>query len=77
MKKRAVSVIPSSYLMIMTLVYAIVASIFLELDNASGDEEIGINDADSDNKTFVQELVETPCKSPCPPTAEMCIQMCA
>jgi hypothetical protein len=63
--------------MIMTLVYAIVASIFLELDNASGDEEIGINDADNDDKTFVQELVETPCKSPCPPTAEMCIQMCA
>jgi hypothetical protein len=77
MKKRAVSVIPSSYLMIMTLVYVLVATIFLELNNARGDEGISINDADRDNKTFVLELVETPCKSPCPPTAEMCIQMCA
>ncbi len=75
MKNKAVSAIPSSYVMIMTLVYALLAAIFL--DNASGEENSGINDADKDNKASAQELVETPCKSPCPPNAEMCIQMCA
>jgi hypothetical protein len=75
MKYKAVSAIPYSYVIIMTLVYTLLAAIFF--DNASGEENSGINDADKDNKASAQELVETPCKSPCPPNAEMCIQMCA
>ena len=77
MKNKAVSAIPSSYVMIMTLVYVLIAAIFL--DNANREEDNGIIDSvDKDNKAFAQELVETPCKSPCTPNAEeMCIQMCA
>lgn len=77
MKNRTVSAIPSSYIIIMTLVYTLLTAIIF-LDNARGEEEnSGINDVDKDNKASAQELVETPCKSPCPPNAEMCIQMCA
>jgi hypothetical protein len=76
MKKRAVSAIPSSYVIIMTLVYALLAAIIF-LDNARGEENSGTNDADKDNKASAQELVETLCKSPCPSNAEVCIQMCA
>ena len=49
------------------------------VDNANGVEDSGItNGVDKDNKAYAQELVETPCMSPCPPNAEeMCIQMCA
>jgi hypothetical protein len=77
MKNKAVSAIQSSYVMIMTLVYALLATIFG--DNVMGEENNGIiNVVDKDNKASAQELVETPCKSPCPPNAEeMCIQMCA
>lgn len=77
MKNKAVSAVRSSYVMIMTLVYALLATIFL--DNANRAEDSGIiNGVDKDNKAFAQELVETSCKSPCPPNAEeMCIQMCA
>ena len=77
MKNRAVSAIPSLYVMMIILVYTLlIAVIFLELANASA-EKIDINDADSNNKTFAPELVQAPCKSPCPPDVEMCIQMCA
>ena len=75
MKKRRVNAIPSPYIVITTLVYALLAAIFL--DNANGEENSGSNDVYKDYKTYAQELVETPCKSPCPPNAEMCIQMCA
>ena len=76
MKNKAFSATQSSYVMIMTLVYALLATIFL--DNANGAEDSGIiNGVDKDNKASAQELVETPCKSPCPPNSEkMCIQMC-
>ena len=76
MKNKAVSAIQSSYVIIMTLVYALLAIIFL--DNANVVEDSGIiNGVDKGNKASAQELVETPCKSPCPPNSEkMCIQMC-
>ncbi len=43
------------------------------------EKDIGVNDsaANSDNKTSVQELGDSHCKSPCPRAAEICIQMCA
>ena len=80
MKKTTFITIPSSYVVITTIVYALVATTFFEIDKALGEGEnfvVDINDADSDNKISAQELIETPCKSPCPPNAEMCIQMCA
>ena len=52
---------------------ALVATTFFEIDNALGEGENFV----VDDKTYTQQLVKTECKSPCPPTAEMCIQMCA
>ena len=52
---------------------ALVATTFFEIDNALGEGENFV----VDDKTYIQQLVKTECKSPCPPTAEMCIQMCA
>ena len=79
MKKIAVSSILSSYVLITTLVYALLGAIFFEFDNVSGEENnINVNDGDgSDNKSSFPQLIDAPCKSPCPSTEEMCIQMCA
>lgn len=79
MKKIAVSSIPSSYVLIITLVYALLGDIFFEFDNVSGEEDnINVNDGnDADNKSSFPQLIDAPCKSPCPSAEEMCIQMCA
>lgn len=76
MKNRAISAIASSYVVITTLVYALAAAILLESDNAIG-EESNINNAVNIDKPSDPELVDISCKSPCPSTSEMCIQMCA
>ena len=75
--KKTVITIPS--FVITTILYALAATTFFEIYNTLLEGEtfiVGVNNADKD-KTSAQESVETPCKSPCPPTAEMCIQMCA
>ena len=79
MKKIAVSLIPSSYVLITTLVYSLLGAIFFEFDNVSGEgDNINVNDSDNaDNKSSFPHLIDAPCKSPCPSTEEMCIQMCA
>jgi hypothetical protein len=77
MRNRAVSAIPSPFVVITTtIVYALLCPIFL-MDNvyAEGGTFIVIND----DKTMTysqQEEVETECKSPCPSSAEICIAMC-
>ena len=81
MRTRPISTIQSSYyIVIMTLVNTLLVIASLELDNANGEEkDIGINDTTGtiDNRTFVQESGDPHCKSPCPSSAEMCIEMCA
>jgi hypothetical protein len=85
--KKSVIVSPfsSHYVVITTIiVYALIAPIFFEMDNAYG-EEVGSNFVvvvvDNDNKdqmAYNQQVVETTeCKSPCSSSAEMCITMCA
>ena len=84
--KKSVIVSPSSYYVVITtiIVYALIAPIFFEMDNAYG-EGVGSNFVvvvvDNDNKDqmmYNQQIVETTeCKSPCPSSAEMCIEMCA
>ena len=85
--KKSVIVNPSSsyYVVITTIiVYALIAPIFFEMDNAYG-EGVGSNFVvvvvDNDNKDqmmYNQQVVEiTECKSPCSSSAEMCITMCA
>jgi hypothetical protein len=64
--------------------HILVASILFEIYSAFGQIEnsADIDDDNNNNKTTndtqqQQQVIETPCKSPCPPNAEMCIEMCA
>ena len=70
-----------SFVITTILVYALLAPIFFEMDNAY---EAGTNfvvDNDKTTMTYSQqqqvEEVDTKCKSPCPSSAEMCIEICA
>ncbi len=82
MKKSVITIQPCVITTI--LVYALLAPIFFEMDNAFGGETYFVVDEknnESDKKTMTsdtQQKVETKeCKSPCPSSAEMCIAMCA
>ena len=78
--KKPVIAIPS--FVITTIVYALLYPIFFELDNIYGE---GVNfvvyDDDKTMMTYSQQSqvveIEKECKSPCPESSEMCIQMCA
>jgi hypothetical protein len=73
---------PSSHYIVITtiIVYALLAPIFFEMDNAYG---AGANFVVDDDKTMTysqqqqQQEVETDCKSPCSSSSKMCIAMCA
>ena len=61
--KKSVTAIPSSYVVITTIVYALLVPIFFEMDNAFGE---GANFAVvdyNDKPMYTQQAVETPCKS--------------
>jgi hypothetical protein len=75
--KNPVITIPSFVL--TTLVYVLLSPIF-ELDyNAYGEETTKFVIVDNSLYNTHQQVVEVKkeCKSPCPSTAEMCIEMCA
>ena len=71
------SVIAIQFFVITTIVYALLAPIFFQMDNALGEGEYFIDDDNNDKMLYNQQLIETKCKSPCPSSAEMCIAMCA
>ena len=76
--KISVIVSPSSHYVVITtiIVYALLPPIFFEIDNAYG---VVANFVD-DDKTMMysqQQQVNAECKSPCPSSGEMCIEMCA
>ena len=79
--KNSVIAIPSQYVMITTIVYALLCPVFFESDNALGQGEIFVVNNDKTTMTSYSqqtiEEVETECKSPCPSSAEMCIEICA
>jgi hypothetical protein len=82
MKKPVIAI--QSFVITTIIVYALLAPIFFEMDNTFGGETYFIVDEknnESDKKTMTsdtQQKVETKeCKSPCPSSAEMCIEMCA
>ena len=79
--ENSVIAIPSQYIVITTIVYALLCPIFLESDNALGEEETFVVKNDKTTMMYsqqeIEEEVETECKSPCPSRAEMCIEMCA
>ena len=71
-----------SFVITTIIVYALLAPIFFQMDNAFGGETYFVVDEknnESDKKTMTsdtQQKVETKeCKSPCPSSAEMCIEM--
>ena len=61
--------------------YTMLVHLFFEMDNVLGERENAVIDNHNDtiNKTAneTQNVVEIQCKSPCPPTAEMCVERCA
>jgi hypothetical protein len=82
--KNSVIVSPSSHFVVITtiIVYALLAPIFFEMDNAYGAGANFVVDNDKTTMTYSQqqqqvEEVDTNCKSPCSSSAEMCIAMCA
>jgi len=82
MKKSVIAI--QSFVIITIIVYALLAPIFFQMDNAFGGETYFVVDEknnESDKKTMTsdtQQKVETKeCKSPCPSSSEMCIEICA
>ena len=73
------SVIAIQSFVITTIVYALLVPVFFEMDNAFGEAKNFVDDIDNDKTTYSQpQVVETKeCKSPCPSTSEMCIEVCA
>ena len=77
------SVIAIQSFVITTIVYALLVPVFFEMDNAFGGETYFVvddknNESDKTMTFDIQQKVETKeCKSPCPSSAEMCIEICA
>ena len=61
------------------IVYALLAPIFFEPDNALREGETLVVNNDDETMMYSQQLVvdTKECKSPCPSSAEMSIAMCA
>ena len=80
--KNSVIAIPSQYIVITTIVYALLCPIFFESDNALGEGETFVVNNDKTTMMYSQQAIEEEvetreCKSPCPSSAEMCIEICA
>jgi len=79
--ENSVIAIPSQSVVITTIVYALLCPIFFESDNALAEGETFVVNNDKTmmySQHAIEEEVETKeCKSPCPSSAEMCIEICA
>jgi hypothetical protein len=75
--KNLVIAIPYPYIVITTIVYAILCPIFFEMDNVLGEGDNFVVDENDNTMTYSQQQVETECKSPCPKSSELCAFMCA
>ena len=71
------SVIAVQSFVITTIVYALLAPVFFEMDKAYGNGENFVEKNNDTTTMYTQQLIETECKSPCSSTAEMCIEICA
>jgi hypothetical protein len=68
--KNSVIVIQS---VVITALFSLIVIFFFEMDSAIWAEE----NFDNDKTISSQQVIEAQCKSPCPPNAEMYIEMCA
>ncbi len=76
--KNPVIASPSLYAVITTIVFALLAPIFFEMDNVFGEgTNFVVVDNDKTTMIYSKQQLETECKSPCPSGSEMCITMCA
>ena len=79
--KNSVIAIQSQYIVITTIVYALLCPIFFESDNVLGEGETYVVNNDKTPMMYSQQAIEEvetkECKSPCPSSAEMCIEICA
>ena len=69
-----------SFVITTIIVYALLAPLFFELDNAYGAGTNFVVENDKITMTYNQQQqveVDTNCKSPCSSSTEMCIAMCA
>ena len=74
------SVIAIQSFVTTTIVYTLLCPIFFESDNALGEGEDFVVNNDKTTMMYSQQVieeVETECKTPCPKSAEMCIEICA
>jgi hypothetical protein len=72
------SVITIQSFVITTIIYALLAPVFFEMDNAFGEEKNFVDDGNDKTTYSQQQVVETKeCKSPCSSSVEMCIGMYA
>ena len=72
------TVIAIQSFVITTIVYVLLVPVFFEMENnAFGEEKNFVDDSNEDTTYSQQVVAETKCKSPCPSTAEMCIEICA
>ena len=75
MKNSVIAIQP--FVITTIIVYALLAPIFFEMDNAYGKGENFVEKNNDKTTMYSQQLVETECKSPCSSSSEMCIAMCA
>lgn len=79
--KISVISITSAYVVVNAIIlYVLIAPIFFEMNSAHGERVNSTDNKDNNSKSTndtQQQVIETQCKSPCPPNAEMCIEMCA
>ena len=68
----------SYYIVITTIIYALLAPVFFEMSHVYGQEANSVTYNDKTMTYNNQPVeVETDCKSSCPSSADMCIAMCA
>ena len=83
MKNSVIAIQSQQHVVITTtIVYALLVPVFFEMDNNAFGERENFVVTDKTMMMYSQpqqqQLVETKeCNSPCPESAEMCIQMCA
>ncbi len=69
------SVIAIQSFVITTMVYALLVAIFFEIENVFGEKEYFVDHNNGKTTMYSQQVIDTKCKSPCPSSAEMCIEM--
>ena len=66
-----------SFFVITTIIYALLVPVVFEMDNNVFGEKNFVDDIDNDKTAYSQpQVVESECKSPCPSSEEICIEIC-